>query len=271
MQQPFESRPQCMALKNGDTGNTKQELNSSTYWVSVLRVFICLGSGMCVCFVCVYVCVHVLGKRGLFLGWIQLFCEKQLISQPFCEKVVTQRSGQRRRHGPVPPIPCLAFSVISECYILQRSVGSAAGIFRHTCKRKQEENTSHFNYLLLCNRLTLAVLNSYYFIIISLDSVGWLGYAGWIFCPMWCQLGLQSSGRSVSLERPRWFTHMANVLLGIWFTHMANVWLGISHKSAGAVVPDILVFCNVASPWSLGFSQHGSRTPRGRKQKMPGA
>lgn len=56
MQQLLESLSQCMSLKNGDTGNTKQALNFRTYWVSVLRVFIYLGSGMCVC-----VCARVLG------------------------------------------------------------------------------------------------------------------------------------------------------------------------------------------------------------------
>ena len=138
---------------------------------------VCVCVCVCACVrvrVCVRVCVCVCvcWREGLFLGCTQLFCEKQLIPQPFCEKVVTQRSGQCRHREPVPPTPCLAFSVIVECYILQRPVGSTAGIFRHTCKRKQEENTSHFNYLLLCNRLTLAVLNNYYFIIISHDSVG---------------------------------------------------------------------------------------------------
>ena len=41
MQQPLESQPQCMALKNGDTGNAKQELNSFflplRLWMSVYQ------------------------------------------------------------------------------------------------------------------------------------------------------------------------------------------------------------------------------------------
>lgn len=147
---------------------------------------------------------------------------KQLISG----KALDSECGHPRHHGPVPPTPSLPFSMVSES---KSSVGSTSGIFRYMCKWKHMENTSHFSYLALCNKLLpklgdIEQLSFYY-------HLSWFqGLTGlsWAALLHWHQPELQSTGRwvwrtqKVSLTRLKSGWELARNQLGLasWFSSM---------------------------------------------------
>lgn len=179
---------QRMSLKRETSvfRNTKQRLNSSTHWVSMLgkyylRAFVCSTSGTC--------------GRQLVL-WLNpdVLWETVYLGKTFN----SERPALASQTGPQGLV--LAFSKISGRYILQRSVGSGSGTFRYICKWRYIENTSHFfSYLWLCSKPppNFVELNNYHFVIIF-HFCELTGYTGW-FCSMWCQLELLSPGGSVNL------------------------------------------------------------------------